>query len=147
MANATDASVIQPDNLIRVDNKLYGRVRALFTTVLVVSVATLGAAAVLGGNSAVWVRGVIVVAISAVLIALAGRAFRGSRSAYLRMRVMSTVAPLAIVVIVALPHDGFPVWMKAEQSFVGLLLAAVAVMTGRKDVRRAYPRTAPGRGV
>ncbi|MEV6672043.1 hypothetical protein [Streptomyces sp. NPDC051162] len=126
------------------DNELYRRVRALFVAVLVVSVATLGAAALVGGNAAVWVRGVIAVAISALLITLAGRAFRGSRAAYLRMRVMSAVAPMAILVIVALPHDGFPVWVKVEQSVIGLLLAASAVMLGRKDVRRAYPKT--GRG-
>ncbi|MFE7466636.1 hypothetical protein ACFU6R_21390 [Streptomyces sp. NPDC057499] len=126
------------------DNELYRRVRALFVAVLVVSVATLGTAALVGANAAVWVRGVIVVVISALLITLAARAFRGSRAAYLRMRVMSTVAPVAIVVIVALPHDGFPVWVKVEQSVIGLLLAASAVMVGRKDVRRAYPRTGQG---
>ncbi|MEU7164386.1 hypothetical protein AB0A70_07040 [Streptomyces morookaense] len=123
------------------DNKLYGRVRALFGVVLAVSAATLAVAALVGGSPAVWVRGVIVVVISAVLLLLAGRAFRGSRPAYLRMRLMSTVAPVAIVVIVALPHDGFPVWMEAEQAVVGVLLALAAVMVGRKDARRAYPRT------
>lgn len=123
------------------DNELYGRVRALFGAVLVVSLAALGVAALVGGSAAVWVRGIIVVVISAVLIALAGRAFHGSRAAYLRMRLMSTVAPVAIVVIVALPHDGFPVWMKAEQTVVGVLLATAAVMVGRKGVRRAYART------
>jgi hypothetical protein len=133
--------VIHTDNFIRVDNKLYGRVRALFATVLVVSVATLGAAALVGGSAEVWVRGVIVTAIAGVLLVLAGRAFRGSRAAYVRMRLMSTVAPFAIVVIVALPHDGFPVWMKAEQTVVGALLLAAAVMMGRKAVRQAYAKT------
>ncbi|MCQ4082797.1 hypothetical protein NGB36_19850 [Streptomyces sp. RB6PN25] len=122
------------------DNELYRRVRALFATVLVLSFATLGIAALIGGNATVWVRGTIVAAIAAVLIALARRAFRGSRAAYLRMRLMSTAAPLAIVIIVALPHDGFPVWMKVEQAVVGVLLLAVAVMVGRKAVRQAYPK-------
>ncbi|MFB6944647.1 hypothetical protein ACFC0C_26575 [Streptomyces sp. NPDC056178] len=122
------------------DNNLYGRVRALFVTVLAISIATLGIAALIGGNAAVWIRSIIVTAIAAVLISLAGKASRGSRAAYLRMRLMSTVAPLAIVIIIALPHDGFPIWMKVEQAVVGVLLLAVAVMVGRKDVRQAYPK-------
>ncbi|MFB7082355.1 hypothetical protein [Streptomyces sp. NPDC056308] len=132
--------LIHPDNFIRVDNNLYGRVRALFVTVLAISIATLGIAALIGGNAAVWIRSIIVTAIAAVLISLAGKASRGSRAAYLRMRLMSTVAPLAIVIIIALPHDGFPIWMKVEQAVVGVLLLAVAVMVGRKDVRQAYPK-------
>ncbi|WP_329194121.1 hypothetical protein [Streptomyces sp. NBC_01435] len=122
------------------DNKLYGRVRALFVAVLAISIATLGIAALIGGNAAVWIRSIIVTAIAAVLISLAGKASRGSRAAYLRMRLMSTVAPLAIVIIIALPHDGFPVWVKTEQAVVGVLLLAVAVRVGRKDVRHAYPK-------
>ncbi|MFB7011531.1 MULTISPECIES: hypothetical protein [unclassified Streptomyces] len=122
------------------DNNLYGRVRALFVTVLAISIATLGIAALIGGNAAVWIRSIIVTAIAAVLISLAGKASRGSRAAYLRMRLMSTVAPLAIMIIIALPHDGFPIWMKVEQAVVGVLLLAVAVMVGRKDVRQAYPK-------
>ncbi|MFG2004966.1 hypothetical protein ACGFNU_38060 [Spirillospora sp. NPDC048911] len=120
------------------DNKLYERVRALFGAVLAISIATLGVAALIGGNAAVWVRGAIATVLAALLIVLARRAFHGNRRAYLRMRLMSTVAPAAIVVIVALPHDGFPVWMKGEQAAVGLLLALAAIMVSRKPVRRAY---------
>jgi hypothetical protein len=91
------------------DNVLYVRVRALFGTVLVISLVTLGLAALVGGNAAVWIRGTI-------------------------------VAAIAIVVIIALPHDGFPVWMKIEQAVVGVLLLAVAIMVGRRAVRQAYAK-------
>jgi hypothetical protein len=124
---------IHADNFIRMDNKVYGRVRALFAAILALSIGALGAAAVLGGGEAVWVRGIIVTVIAAVLILLAKRAFEGSRGAFRRMRIMSVVAPIAIVVIVALPHDGFPIWMKAEQVVVGALFVAVLV-----TLRRAY---------
>ncbi|MEV5709842.1 hypothetical protein [Actinoallomurus sp. NPDC052274] len=120
------------------DKKLYESIRALFVTVLVISITTLGVAAIIGGSAAVWIRGTIVVVIAVLLIALARRSHHGSRAAYRRMRLMSTVAPVAIVVIVALPHDGFPAWMKVEQAVVGLLLAVVAVLVSRKAVRRAY---------
>jgi hypothetical protein len=121
---------------------LYTRLRTLFTAVLVISVATLAAAAAAGGNTNVWVRGGIVTAIAAILIVLARRAYAGSRAAYVRMRLMTAIAPVAVAVIVALPHDGFPGWMKAEQVLVGLLLAAAAVMLNRFAVRRAYRKSA-----
>jgi hypothetical protein len=134
--------VIHLDKIIRMDNERYRRVRALFGTVLALSVATLGVAAAIGGNPTVWVRGAIVTAIAAILILLAGRAYAGSRGAYLRMRLMTTIAPVAVAVIVALPHDGFPAWMKAEQVVVGLLLAGAAVALYGGAVRRAYGKTA-----
>jgi hypothetical protein len=122
------------------DKELYAWLRALIGAVLVLSIATLGVAAVIGGSAPVWVRGTIVVAIAILLLAAAKRAFHGSRAAYRRMRVMATVAPVAIVIIVALPHDGCPVWMKVEQAVIGLLLAVVAVLVSRGTVRRAFPK-------
>jgi hypothetical protein len=122
-------------------NHFYTRIRGLFIAVFAISVATLGAAAAVGANTTVWVRGAIVTAIAAILVASARRAFAGSRGAYLRMRLMTAIAPVAVVVIVALPHDGFPAWMKAEQVVVGLLLAGAAVMLNRVAVRRAYRKT------
>ena len=113
------------------DNKAYVRVRALFAAVLVLSVGTLVTAGVVGGNGAVWVRGVVITVLAALLILLARRAFQGSRGAFRRMRIMSIAAPIAIVVIVALPHDGFPMWMKAEQAVVGLLFVAVLLTLRR----------------
>ncbi|MGH3621522.1 MAG: hypothetical protein ACRDQ5_06995 [Sciscionella sp.] len=133
--------IIHSDNLIRMDNVVFRRVRALFAAVLVLSVAALGVAAAVGSSAAVWIRDSIVIVIAAVLIVLAARAYRGSRRAYLRMLLMSGIAPVAIAVIIAVPNDGFPVWMKLEQSVVGIMLLAVVTMLSRKTVRSAYPRT------
>lgn len=123
--------VIQPDKLIRMDKDAYARIRTLFIAVLAISVTAVGVAAAIGGSSTVWVRGAIVTVIAAVLIGLAKRAYAGSRGAYLRMRLMTTIAPVAVVVIVVLPHDGIPRWMKAERVIVGLLLAAAAITLSR----------------
>ena len=120
------------------DKSLHILIRALFGAVLVLSLATLGVAAVVGSDAPVWVRGTIVAVIAVVLLLLARRAAAGSRGAYRRMLIMSTVAPIAVAVIVVLPHDGFPAWMKIEQSVVGLLLLGAAVLAGRRDVRQAY---------
>jgi hypothetical protein len=127
------------------DNELYARLRALFGIVLVLSLATLATAAVIGSNSQVWVRGTIVAVIAVLLLVLARRAHAGSRGAYIRMRVMSTVAPIAVLAIVAIPHDGFPGWMKVEQGVVGALLAAAAVLLGRRSVRAAFAKSEPAK--
>ncbi|MFE0107273.1 hypothetical protein [Streptomyces sp. NPDC059009] len=125
------------------DKKIYGRIRALYLTVLALSVATLVAAGIVGGSDALWIRGTIVAVISAVLVLLAKRAFRGSRGAYVRMRLMTAVAPLGVLLVLGLPIDGFPAWMKAEQVAVGVLLAVAAIPLWRRTVRHAYPKTAP----
>jgi hypothetical protein len=139
-----DQFFIRLDKVIRMDNNLYLRLRALFVAVVAISLAALVVAAAVGGTATVWIRGGIVTAIAVILIALAGRAHGGSRAAYLRMRLMTTIAPVAVVVIVALPHDGLPTWMKAEQLVIGVLLAAAAIALRRVTVRRAYRKSAAG---
>jgi hypothetical protein len=67
----------------------------------------LDVAAAIGGNPTVWVRGGIVTAIAAILTVLARRAYAGSRGAYLRMRLMTTIAPVAVAVIVGLRTTAF----------------------------------------
>ncbi|MBE3010751.1 hypothetical protein IL992_16325 [Microbispora sp. NEAU-D428] len=115
-------------------------VRALFIAVLVISIAALGVAAVVGGTWVVWVRGAAVAAASAWLVALTGQAARGRRSAYVRIRFVSIAAPIGIVLILLAPDSGYPVWMKAEQGVVGVLVAAVALIVNRRAVRAAYPK-------
>ncbi|MEV0151460.1 MULTISPECIES: hypothetical protein [unclassified Nonomuraea] len=122
------------------DKKVWARVRALFLTVLLISLATLAAAPFLGANWVVWLRGGAVAAAAAWLLALSAQAAVGKRSAYLRIRLISTIAPIGIALIVAVPDNGYPLWMKAEQGLVGVLLAAVAIIVNRPRVRQAYPR-------
>jgi hypothetical protein len=66
-------------------------------------------------NGPAWVRSIIVVATALILLSAATLAARGSRGAFLRLRIISIVTTVAIVVIVALPGT-FPVWLKIEQS-------------------------------
>ncbi|GGP91352.1 hypothetical protein [Streptosporangium pseudovulgare] len=115
-------------------------VRVIFVAVLVLSIATLGVAAVVGGNWVVWLRGTAVAAASVWLVALTGQAARGRRSAYVRIRFVSIAAPIGIVLILLAPDSGYPVWMKAEQGVVGVLVAAVALIVNRRSMREAYPK-------
>ncbi|MFG6195311.1 hypothetical protein [Nonomuraea sp. JJY05] len=122
------------------DNNVWALVRALFVAVLVISVATLGVAALIGGNWVVWLRGAAVALAAVWLVALAGQAARGKRSAYVRIRFVTIAAPLGIVLILLAPDSGYPVWMKAEQAVVGVLVAAVALLVNRRAVRQAFPK-------
>ncbi|MER7134449.1 hypothetical protein [Streptosporangium saharense] len=122
------------------DNNVWNLVRTLFVAVLVISVVTLGVAAVVGGNWVVWLRGAAVAAASVWLVALAGQAARGRRSAYVRIRFVTIAAPVGIALIILAPDSGYPGWMKVEQGVIGVLVAAVAVTVNRRAVRETFPK-------
>lgn len=88
-------------------------------------------------NSAVWTRGVIVVASALLTSVFAARAARGARRAYLRLRIISAVMVVAIAVIIALPGT-FPLWMKIEQGVCGLLLIGVVVLVNGRHLRSLF---------
>jgi hypothetical protein len=107
-----------------------------------ISVLTLVAIAVLRDdaaavNAAVWIRGTIVVASASLTFAFAVRAARGSRRAYLRLRIVSAVMLVAIAVIIVLPGT-FPLWMKIEQGACGLLLTGVVVVVNGRRIRSLF---------
>ncbi|MFE4856517.1 hypothetical protein [Streptomyces sp. NPDC056670] len=116
--------------------------KALVGAYLGISVLTLAAIVLLRDdsaevNSAVWVRGTIVVVSALVTFLCALRAGRGSRSAYRRLRVISGVMVVAIAAVIALP-GAFPAWMKAEQAVCGLLLLAVMALINGKHLRSVF---------
>jgi hypothetical protein len=88
-------------------------------------------------NGAVWIRGGIVVASALLTFTFAVRAGRGSRRAYLRLRIVSAVMVVAIAVIIALPGT-FPLWMKIEQGVCGLILIGVVVVVNSKHLRLLF---------
>jgi hypothetical protein len=114
-------------------------VKLLAGAYLAVSLVTLAAIIALRNhshlvNSAVWVRGTIVAASAVLTFLFAVRAARGSRPAYRRLRILSAVMVVAIVVIIALPGT-FPVWLKVEQGACGVLLLGVVAIVNRGRVR------------
>lgn len=119
-------------------------VRALLVGYLAVSVLTLAVVVLLRDdasvvNPAVWIRGTIVAASSVLTLAFAAATARGSRGAYRRLRVITTVMPVAIVVIIALPGT-FPLWMKVEQAVCGVLLLGVVAIVNGRNMRAAFAR-------
>jgi len=117
-------------------------VQLLVIAYLALSVLTLAAIIALRNdaaavNDAVWTRGTIVVASALLTFAFARRAARGSKKGFLRLRIVSAVMLVAIVVIIALPGT-FPLWMKFEQGVCGLLLLGVALIVNGKHLRSVF---------
>ena len=107
-----------------------------------ISVLTLVAIVVLRNhaavvNSAVWTHGTIVAASALLLFTFTVRAAAGSRRAYLRLRIASSVMVVAIAVIIALPGS-FPLWMKIEQGVCGLLLIGVVAIVNGKHMQSLF---------
>ncbi len=117
-------------------------IRRLIAGYLVLSALTMVAVVLLRNHQsmvtpAVWVRSVIVVASAAVMTAFASRAAGGHARSYLRLRLVSAIMVVAIVVIIAIPGD-FPVWLKIEQGACGLLLLGVVLIANSKHLRSMF---------
>jgi hypothetical protein len=85
-------------------------------------------------NSGVWIRNGFVLLSAALMYLFVLRAQQGNRRALIRVRVLSVIIPLIVVVLVVLP-DGFPVWMKVQQVLAGLSVAGVAVLVNWRPAR------------
>jgi hypothetical protein len=117
-------------------------VKLLVGAYLAISVATLAAIFVKRDdsgvvNSAVWTRGTIVVASALLMMTFTVWAARGSRRAYLRLRIVSAVMVVAIAVIISLPGL-FPVWMRIEQGVCGVVLIGVVAVVNRRELRAEF---------
>jgi hypothetical protein len=117
-------------------------VKLLVGAYLAISVATLAAIFVERDdsgvvNSAVWTRGTIVVASALLMMTFTVWAARGSRRAYLRLRIVSAVMVVAIAVIISLPGL-FPVWMRIEQGVCGVVLIGVVAVVNRRELRAEF---------
>lgn len=77
------------------------------------------------------------VASAALMTGFARHAARGVARAYLRLRLVSAIMVVAIVVIIAIPGD-FPVWLKVEQGVCGLLLIGVVLVANSKHLRSRF---------
>jgi hypothetical protein len=133
-----------PDELRR-----HPRTRSAFRAVailvggyLTISVLTMVAVIVLRNDAAVvtaavWIRGTIVTASSILMSFFVWRASRGSARAYLRLRLVSAIMVIAIIVIIAVPGT-FPLWLKVEQGVCGVILIAVVSIVNGRHLRSSF---------
>ncbi len=137
MGAMTTTDLHHPDT-----RRAFRAVRGFVLVYLGLSVLTLAVAFALRDhhtlvNSAVWIRGTLVVLGAAVALLLTVRAARGSRGAFRRLRIVSAVMLAAIAAIIVLPGM-FPVWMKVEQGLCGLALLGVAVVVNGRRLRTLF---------
>jgi hypothetical protein len=92
-------------------------------------------------DGAVWSRCSAVLASAIVLLLLTAGAARGSRSAWIRIRIISVVIVVAVVVIVSIP--GFlPPWVRIEQGVCGGLVLPVAILVNQRRTGALFPKRA-----
>jgi undecaprenyl pyrophosphate phosphatase UppP len=78
-------------------------------------------------NINAWVHGLIVAVTAIPIFKLVGRAAQDKRRALMRLRIVLTVIPLAIIAVLFLLP--LPTWMDVEQAVCGaLLLGALGVL-------------------
>ncbi|OMI33321.1 hypothetical protein [Streptomyces sparsogenes] len=66
-------------------------------------------------------------------------ASRGARWAYIRVRVIAVVVPIAIVAIDSIP-GALPLWFVVPQIAGALALAPAAFIVNRPELRAAFPK-------
>lgn len=90
---------------------------------------------------AVWIRCSLVLASSIILLLFAVGASRGSRRAWLRVRIISPIVVAAIIVVVSIP--GFlPDWVRIEQGACGALVLPAAILVNLARARAHFPTKA-----
>ncbi len=94
--------------------------------------------------AAVWMRSLIVLAITTTLFYFAWRAQRGYYWAYSRLRLFSKIFPIVTLVIAAIPGL-YPLWMVTEQIVFSLVLIGVSDVLGSEHMRAVFPKPASRR--
>lgn len=94
-----------------------------------------------GFDDAIWIRCSLVFGSAVILLLFAVRAARGSRPAWVRLRIVSPIVAVAVAVIVAIP--GFlPDWVRLEQAACGMLVLPVAILVNLPRTRALFPAKA-----
>ena len=87
----------------------------------------------------VWMRLVVVLAMTMTLFYFAWRAQRGFWWAYSRLRLFSKIFPIVALTTAAIPGL-YPLWMVTEQIFFALILLGIAEYLSTDHMRAAYAK-------
>jgi hypothetical protein len=120
-------------------------VKILLVTVFVVSIVVLVFAFVNRSNpglvnAVVWIRGIAVAAAAVILYGFAVIALHGRTWAYHRLRLLSFLIPCGVVLLIVAPGE-FPLWMKVEQGFCGILVLLAGLIINRREVRALFSKS------
>ncbi|SFR51060.1 hypothetical protein [Microbacterium azadirachtae] len=117
----------------------------LLAVELVIGVAAVAIAVVIAVQAgsmaavpfAVWMRALIVLAMTATLFYFAWRAALGWRWAYQRLRLFAQIFPVITLVMAAIPGL-YPAWMVTEQIVFSLIMIGVADFLTSDHMRRVF---------
>ena len=87
----------------------------------------------------VWMRLIVVLAMTTTLFYFAWRAQHGYYWAYSRLRLFSKVFPVVALVTAAIPGL-YPLWMVTEQIIFSLLLLGICDYLSTDHMREAYAK-------
>jgi len=87
----------------------------------------------------IWMRLMVVLAMTTTLFYFAWRAQRGYYWAYSRLRLFSKIFPVVALVTAAIPGL-YPLWMVTEQIFFSLILLGIAEYLSTDHMREAYAK-------
>ncbi|WP_029150529.1 hypothetical protein [Microbacterium indicum] len=119
----------------------------IFVGCLALGVATITIALVLtvegsAPSLVVWMRCLVLFAITASLFYFLWRAQLGWYWAFRRLQLFTRIFPVVAIVLALIPGL-FPVWVIAEQLLFGVLLIAAQVLLVSRPVREAFPKPQP----
>ncbi|MFE0381439.1 hypothetical protein ACFW1M_39090 [Streptomyces inhibens] len=125
--------------------RAFGKVKFLVAAYGALSAAVLITVVVLAitgheVTSFMWGRSAGVLASAAVTYWLTVRASRGARWAYLRVRLISVIVPIAIVAIDMIP-GALPPWFVMMQVACALTIGATAFPLNGSGLRAAFPKS------
>ncbi|MGO2663618.1 hypothetical protein, partial [Mycetocola reblochoni] len=134
--------------LIAEEDRQHPRTRRAFTWImwlltveLVIGVGAVVVAVVLAEDGAhvplaVWMRTLVVLAMTATLFYFAWRASLGWRWAYQRLRLFAQIFPVITLVMAAIPGL-YPTWMVTEQIVFSLIMIGIADFLTSDHMRHA----------
>jgi len=118
-------------------------VTALLVVELILGTSALAVPVMLGMRQevpwVVWMRLVVVLAMTVTLFYFAWRAQRGYWWAYSRLRLFSKIFPIVALVTAAIPGL-YPLWMVTEQICFALILLGIAEYLSSDHMREAYAK-------
>ncbi|WP_326824993.1 hypothetical protein [Streptosporangium sp. NBC_01756] len=123
----------------------FGRVKKLVAAYGALSVAVLIVVVILSVmgrevTSFMWGRTGGMFASAVVTYWLTVLASRGARGAYVRVRIISVIVPIAIIAIDSIP-GALPPWFVAMQIAGALTLVPAAFIVNRSELRAAFPKS------
>ncbi|MFK4268019.1 hypothetical protein [Streptomyces milbemycinicus] len=141
----TDRTTATTDHVTRPDvRRAFDTVKKLVMVYGAFSVAVLVVVVVLSVmgrevTSFMWGRTGGMFASAVVTYWLTVVASRGARWAYIRVRIIAVVVPIAVIAIDSVP-GALPLWFVVLQIAGALALAPTAFIVNRRELRAAFPK-------